>query len=124
MVDHRLATSPVLLEICASLSESDAMIRSRYIVKLVEILTIVLPKADRANQVSTPRWQCDVVATWTLVPRCGVSWVVPIHFVSSFFTDGLKSCHCAGAEGHPMHRIDHFGPNLTHYIHSSAFSAP
>ena len=77
VLEHVPFTCTELNKVCTSLPQSDAVIRARLRVEIVEVLTIVFPEADRADEVVASLRQRDVVAAGALFPRCQIVWFVP-----------------------------------------------
>ncbi len=66
---HGQLAGAELLKIISALSQREAVVRARANVERIDILTIILPKANRANLVITTRGQGDVITARALLLR-------------------------------------------------------
>src|SRR5947207_9549119 len=64
MLHHRRFTGSELTEVGSPLSKGDAMVRPGFRVEGVQILAIILPEADRADEVVSALRQRDEIAAW------------------------------------------------------------
>lgn len=72
--------SAKLAKIHSGLSQCEPVIWCRLQIELLNVLAVILPKADWANQEATALWQCHIITARARVLRAGVVRRVPFMF--------------------------------------------
>ena len=77
MRQHLPLRSSELHEVSSAVAQCDAVVRAGWLVYPVNVLSVVFPETDWANQIIAALGKRDVITARALMPRGRIGWLIP-----------------------------------------------